>query len=215
MLSWKELVAGVACSSCATGAWAQTGIAQNEPRCLGDVTVSSTKTENAPEEVAPTVTVITSDEIERNGATDIKDLIRYEPGISVRAPQSRFSAAGGTGLGRGGNEGFTIRGLQGNQVLILVDGIRVPSAFGFGAQNVGRGDFLDLATFRRVEILRGPACTLYGSDGLAGVVSFVTRDPRDYLDLTGESTYLGLRTSYSSADKGFSNTLAAAGRAGR
>jgi hemoglobin/transferrin/lactoferrin receptor protein len=200
------------------GSGIASALAQSAPPAgpqLGDVSVTATRTENPIEEVAPTVTVIGDEEIERAGAGDIKDLIRYEPGLSVRGPQARFAAAGGTGIGRGGNEGFTIRGLEGNQVLMLIDGIRVPSAFSFGAQNVGRGDFLDLEAFRRVEILRGPASTLYGSDGLAGVVSFVTRDPKDYLDRLGKDIYVGLRTAYQGADRSFAHTLATAARCGR
>jgi outer membrane cobalamin receptor len=62
-------------------------------------------------------------------------------------------------------------------VLIQVDGVRVPYGFSFGAQDAGRGDYVDIGLIKSVEFLRGPASALYGSDGLAGAVSFVTSDP--------------------------------------
>ncbi|RYE98727.1 MAG: hypothetical protein EOO77_36750 [Oxalobacteraceae bacterium] len=72
-------------------------------------------------------------------------------------------------------------GPEGNRVLITVDGIRVPGAFSFGAQSVGRGDYVNLDLLRSVKILRGPASALYGSDDVAGAVSFITKDPQDFL----------------------------------
>jgi hemoglobin/transferrin/lactoferrin receptor protein len=113
-------------------------------------------------------------------AADIKDLIRFEPGVSVHRAPARFGAASGT-TGRDGNAGFNIRGLEGNRVLVQVDGVRVPDGFEFGAQSAGRGDYVDLGLVKSVEILRGPPSALYGSDGLAGAVSFITSDPDDFL----------------------------------
>jgi hemoglobin/transferrin/lactoferrin receptor protein len=59
--------------------------------------------------------------------------------------------------------------------------VRVPDGYAFGAQNMGRGDYVDLDTLKSVEIVRGPASALYGSDGLAGSVSYFTKDPSDLL----------------------------------
>ncbi len=172
------------------------------------VTVVATRSEKQVDSVPSTVSVITANDIEDQLATDIKDLIRYEPGVTVRASPARFGAALGT-TGRDGNSGFNIRGLEGNRVSILVDGVRVPDAFSFGAQNMGRGDFGDLELIKRVEILRGPGSALYGSDGVAGVVSFTTKDPSDFLR-DGRSFGLQGRVSYSSADEGVSSGLVGA-----
>ncbi|WP_447516061.1 TonB-dependent receptor plug domain-containing protein, partial [Clostridioides difficile] len=84
----------------------------------------------------------------------------YEPGISVPRGPTRFGAALGP-TGRAGNEGFVIRGIGGNRVLIQVDGVRGPDGFSFGAQSTGRGDYVDLGLVKSVEILRGPASALY------------------------------------------------------
>ncbi|WP_395670415.1 TonB-dependent hemoglobin/transferrin/lactoferrin family receptor [Phenylobacterium sp.] len=176
------------------------------------LTVIGTRTEKPASAVPASVSVIAAEEIETSIATDIKDLVRYEPGVSVRSSPARFGAALGT-TGRDGNAGFNIRGLEGNRVLIQVDGVRTPDAFGFGAQSVGRGDFQDLDLIKQVEILRGPASALYGSDGLAGAVSFTTKDPADIL--RGDARFGGrVRGAYASADDSYAGSVMAAGRQG-
>lgn len=167
---------------------------------LKEVTVTATRSAKPLEEVAATVSVITDADKEKTLATDIRDLVRYEPGVSVRSSPSRFTLAG-SGTGRDGNAGFTIRGIGGNQVLMQADGIRLPLAFSFGAINFGRGDYLDLDLYKTVEIVRGPASALYGSDGLAGAVSFLSKDPADFVSKSGD-TYAALKTGYASANTG-------------
>ena len=176
------------------------------------ITVTATR---APVEVvdAPaTVTVIDQEQIADEMATDVRDIVRFEPGVSVRRAPARFGAALGT-TGRAGNEDFNIRGIGGNRVLIQVDGIRSPQGFTFGAQEVGRGNATDVGLIKSVEILRGPASALYGSDGLSGAVSFITSDPVDFIS-EGNSVGGFARAQYSSADAEFSETVALAGRAG-
>lgn len=175
------------------------------------LTVTATRTEQDTYAVPSVVTVITEEQIEDNLATDIKDLIRFEPGVSVRNAPARYSAQSGTG--RDGNAGFNIRGLEDNRVLIVVDGVRVPDGFSFGPGVFGRGDYVDLDLLSRVEIVRGPASALYGSDGLAGVVSFTTRDPSDFLR-PDETFAARVRASYASADDSWAEGLAAGGRWG-
>lgn len=176
------------------------------------ITVTATRTEERVDEVPATVSVITDQEIEDNLVTDIEDLVRFEPGVSVQAQPARFSAAG-SGTGRTGNAGFNIRGLDGNRVLIMVDGVRVPNAYSFSAVNFGRGDYVDLDLLHAVEILRGPASALYGSDGLAGAVSFTTRDPNSFLR-AGEDVGGRFRAGYNSADDSWNESAIGAMRAG-
>lgn len=179
---------------------------------LEPITVVATLTATRVDEVPATVTVFTAEQIERFLFTDIKDLVRFEPGISVTTQPARFSAAFAS-TGRDGNSGFTIRGLGGDRVLIVVDGVRSPDGFAFGAQNVGRGGYSDLDLMKSVEILRGPASALYGSDGVAGAVSFTTKDPTDFLT-GGQAFGARARVGYNSADDGWTEGLAVAGRAG-
>ena len=181
-------------------------------QALPPVTVLATRTRTPIDEVPATVSVFTDEMIERLLVTDIKDLVKYEPGVSVVSQPARFGAALGT-AGRAGNEGFTIRGLGGDRVLIVVDGVRTPDGFVFGAQSVGRGSYSDLDLMKSVEILRGPASALYGSDGVAGAVSFTTRDPEDILQ--GDKAWAArARVGYNSADEGLTEAVAFAGRLG-
>lgn len=150
------------------------------PQPLADVTVSATRTERATASVPNTVTVITRRDLDQRDARDLKDLLSDEVDLSVKAMTPRFTAAGAS-TGRAGNEGINIRGLEGNQVLMMVDGIRVPQSFAFGPFASGRADFVDLDSLSTAEVLRGPASTSYGSDGLAGALVMRTLAPDDLL----------------------------------
>lgn len=179
---------------------------------LPQVSVLANRTGTLVDEAPATVTVFSDRDIEAMLATDIKDLVRFEPGVSVVSQPARFGAALGT-AGRAGNEGFTIRGIGGDRVLMIVDGVRSPDGFVFGAQSVGRGGYADLDLMKSVEILRGPASALYGSDGVAGAVLFTTRDPADLLR-SGESFGARARVGYNSADEGLTKSAIVAGRSG-
>jgi hemoglobin/transferrin/lactoferrin receptor protein len=205
-----QLSAVIACALAAP-AWAQAPDGDDSARA-SVITVTATRTPEKVEDVPATVTVKSEEQIADEMVSDIKDLVRFEPGVSVRQSPSRFGAALGV-TGRDGASSFNIRGLDGNRVLIQVDGVRVPDGFEFGAQAAGRGSYVDLGLVKSVEILRGPASALYGSDGLAGAVSFMTSDP---IDLIGADKNFGgrVRASYDSADQEFSETAIVAGRSG-
>jgi hemoglobin/transferrin/lactoferrin receptor protein len=156
----------------------------NDAREFDRVQVTATRTERALSDVAATVDVIDREQLDNHLVQNIKDLVRYEPGVSVTSSPARF------GLG-----GFRIRGLDGNRVLIQTDGIAMPKAFDIGSFADANRNFTDLETLKRVEIVRGPASSLYGSDALGGVVAFVTKDPADYLK-DGRNSYVGLKFGY-------------------
>lgn len=203
---------GLALAAIATPAAAQDDDGAYWASRKNQIVVTATRTEVKAEDVPLTVSLITEEQIANELATDIRDLVRFEPGVSVQRQPARFGAALGA-TGRAGNDSFNIRGIGGNRVLIQVDGVRVPDGFSFGAQAAGRGDYVDLGIVKSVEILRGPSSALYGSDGLAGAVSFVTSDPADFL--TGGKSVGGLvRSAYSSADQEFAETAIIAGRSG-
>lgn len=205
-------ISGAALALTPTPANAQDG----DPLVFADarntITVTATRIPQSILDVPATVSVIDDARIADEMVSDIKDLVRFEPGVSVRRAPTRFGAAQGA-TGRDGNAGFNIRGLEGNRVLIQIDGIRVPDEFSFGTQAAGRGDYVDLGLVKSVEILRGPASALYGSDGLAGAVSFITSDPADFLGKDGRVAGLA-RAGYDSADNEFSESAIAAWRAG-
>ena len=118
-----------------------------------------------------TVTLIDQQHIERTLSTDIRDLVRYEPGVSVRNDPVRF-----------GLDSFAIRGIGGDRIAAEIDGVGVAESFSVGALADSGRVFSDLAFVRQVEILRGPASALYGSDAIGGVVYFQTYDPHDLFD---------------------------------
>ncbi|MFM7599682.1 MAG: TonB-dependent hemoglobin/transferrin/lactoferrin family receptor [Pseudanabaena sp.] len=148
------------------------------------------------------VSVIDADKLDQNLAQDLRDVFRYEPNVSVGNNR------------RYGLQDINIRGLGGNRVLILNDGIRVPTQFSFGTPSIGR-DYVDIESLQRVEVVRGPASALYGSDALGGVVSFRTIDPEDLLKKRpDQSVVTSLSTNYETVDRGFTNTAAIAFRDG-
>lgn len=199
-----SVVVGLICAGLTPSAFAEPEalLARNERSggsLLNEVVVSATRTEQDVHDVANTITSISDERIEKEQAADIKDLLRYEVGVSVRSEPNRASGVF-RATGRSGNEGVNIRGLEGNQVLLQVDGVRLPASYASGPYAAGRGDYIDIEAYKRVEILRGPSSTQFGSDGLAGAVSFLTKDPTDLLTL-GNPSQASLKLGYSSVDK--------------
>ena len=176
---------------------AQAQMSPEGPTRLPEVAVSATGFEENTADVPATISTIDAQQIDRGLVRTLQDLVRYEPGVSVNSDPTRFGA-----------NSFNIRGLEGNRVQILVDGIRAPSLyqFGIGPFNNSTRSFVDLDSLKRVEILRGPASSLYGSDALGGVVSYMTKDPLDYLDLATSPVYGAFKSAYASADTGWANT---------
>ncbi len=167
-----------------------------EPEKEIEITVTGTRTRRRIQDSPSTVTVTTDREITNNQIQNIDDLVRYEPGVSVNNRPTRS-----------GNGGYNIRGLDENRVLILVDGIRVPDFY-----NVTSRDLVEFDSLKRVEILRGPASTLYGSDALGGIVSYTTKNPQDYLN--GKPDAVEGKLTYNSADRSISPTFTIASQRG-
>lgn len=147
---------------------------------LKDVVVSGSRSEQAAEDLPASIDVIDRKEIEEKQIRDIRDLARELPNVAVQRAPARFTLAGQPAFGRDRNAGFNIRGLDGNRVLMLVDGVRQPRSYVFSANAFGR-DYLDVGLVQRVEVLRGSASALYGSDSLGGLVNFITLDPAAFL----------------------------------
>jgi hemoglobin/transferrin/lactoferrin receptor protein len=204
------LCPGIASAQSANPATAPSAAAS--PATLPPITNTATRTDRRVDEVPATVTVVPAADIEAAGARDIKDLFRNQVDLTVRSAPGRFGLAGAS-TGRAGNEGINIRGLEGNQVLMLVDGIRVPGSFSFGAFATGRADYLALEATQAAEVLRGPASTSFGSDGLAGALSLRTLDPDDVLK-AGQTAGGFVRQTGTQVDDSVALTAAAALRQG-
>ncbi len=137
---------------------------------------------------AAAVSVVTAGEIEALVAFDLADVLRREPGVSVPRDPQRFGATS-----------VTVRGIGGDRVHIERDGIPVPDGFVIGSfSNAGRLH-ADLELVERIELLRGPASALYGSDAIAGVLAITTLDPADLLG-PGSDAALRARAGYADDD---------------
>jgi len=110
------------------------------------------------------VTVVDADTIARSGADSLAELLQRQPGIEI-------TQNGGPGA----TSGLFMRGTNTNQVVVLVDGLRV-SASSSGTTAI---EAIPLADIDHIEILRGPASSIYGSDAIGGVVQVFTRKGGD------------------------------------
>ncbi|MDD0975038.1 TonB-dependent receptor [Pseudomonas fontis] len=166
---------------------------------LQQVTVSATRSAQDVSQVPSTVSVQTREQLDRQNVNNIKELVRYEPGVSVS----------GTGQ-RSGLNGYNIRGIDGERVLTQIDGVSIPDSYFFGPYAQTQRNYVDPEIVKRVEILRGPASVLYGSNAIGGAVSYFTLDPDDIIK-PGQDVGARLKTGYSSADNSWlkSGTVAA------
>lgn len=169
---------------------------------LEQVTVSATRQAQSVDSVPNTVTVHDRTRLDRQNVNNIRDLVRYEPGVSV----------GGAGQ-RAGTSGFNIRGIDGDRILTQVDGVEVPDNYFSGPYANTHRNYVDPEIVKRVEILRGPASALYGSSAIGGAVSYYTLDPEDIIK-PGQDVGARLKTGYSSADNSWLNSATVAGREG-
>lgn len=157
---------------------------------LDRIVVSATLTEAVVASLPSVTSAIDRAQLQRELAMNLRDAVRYEPGVSVRSSFGRF------GLGD-----FRIRGIEGNRVLIETDGIEVSDAFTIGSFSSAGRISIDPATLKAIEIVRGPGSSLYGSDALGGVVALQTVDAED-LVREGEVRGTALRMGYSGEDFG-------------
>ena len=177
---------------------------------LKEVVISGSRSEQSVDDLPMTIDVLNAKDIEEGQIRDIRDAAKNIPNVAVRRAPARFGVAQGD-TGREGNAGFNIRGLDGNRVLMLVDGIRLPRSYSFGVNAFGR-DSLSVDLVKRIELVKGPASVLYGSDGIAGLVNFITYEPSDFL--TNGKQFGGKASmGYSGDDKGTHASATLAGRA--
>jgi hemoglobin/transferrin/lactoferrin receptor protein len=177
-MTCTERRAGVATALLLAAAAA--GAEEPAPIEFDPIVVVATRHPGVAWDVAASVTVL--DALDDDTlAADLRDLLRYQPGLAFDGGGTRFGGAG-----------FRIRGLGGNRVLTLVDGIPVAERFSVGSYADSGRDYAELGLVRQVEILRGPASSLYGSKALGGVVAIETLAPADLLGTPGGTHAAGL-----------------------
>lgn len=200
MFTRKKMLIAIA-FALAENAAAQTNTKLNPQ--LKPVTVVATRINSATDEVAATVTSLEQKEIKKSLPADATDLFKDEPDMAVARDLRRF-----------GSTRVNIRAMEDNRVTQMVDGIRLPDFYNSGGptnftMNASMGS--SLAFLKRVEILRGPASSLYGSDAIGGVVGYLTLDASDLLE-PGQSHALQYQATYSSANQAKGNHLIGAWR---
>ncbi|WP_018875355.1 TonB-dependent siderophore receptor [Thioalkalivibrio sp. ALE31] len=134
--------------------------AQDAAHTLGTVSVTATGYETLIDETPASVTVIESSEIRNREARTLGDLLRGQPGIATAVDGSVGSDP-------------IIRGLKRDQVLVLVDGVRINAM-----QPPARGSlasYVNVDLIERIEIVRGPGSVLYGAGAMGGVINIITR----------------------------------------
>ncbi len=139
-----------------------------------EIIVTATRTAQTANESLVPVHVVTRDQIEQSQAKSIEELLTGLAGIDS-------SVSGGYGK----TTNFYLRGTGSGHVLVLIDGVRVGSA------TLGSTQFesLPVSEIDRIEIVRGPASSLYGSDAIGGVIQIFTRRGTTPFRLDAEAGY--------------------------
>lgn len=165
---------------------------------LPPIQVTASRVELGIDDTLASVSVITRDDIAASQAPDVLELLRRVPGVDLAR----------TG-GSGSSTSVFVRGTNSNQVLVLVDGVRVASA------NTGAfaWEHLPVDQIERIEIVRGPRATYWGSDAIGGVISITTRranGPSASLR-AGRWDRIGLNAAWGHADGTSSLSISAGG----
>lgn len=151
-------------------AFAQT-VAHEDAALVEDVVVTASGFEQQIEQAPASISLISGEAIRRQRAGSIAEILADVPGVDVGAP-----------VGKTGGLTINMRGLGSDYTLILIDGRRQNTAGsvtpnGFGETSTS---FLPpVSAIERIEVVRGPVSTLYGSDAIGGVVNIITRKVGD------------------------------------
>ena len=133
-----------------------------EPRKLDPVVVTATTVETPASQLGASVTVVDGEEFQTKHYPSVDEALRKVPGVEIQRSGSLNKSSS-----------ISIRGTSanGNQVQVLVDGVRVKSP------TTGTVDLSDISPdlIDRIEVIRGPQSTLYGADAIGGVVNIITK----------------------------------------
>lgn len=165
---------------------------QTDETTLDTVIVEGSRLGQAETEVGSSVTIITAEDIDALGFDFAVDAIAAAPGVTVNS-NGAF----------GGQASVRIRGAATGQTLVLIDGIPVndPTSSG-GSFNFAR---VDTENIERIEILKGPQSTLWGTDAIGGVVSITTKRPEKELGGSAFAEHGSFNTFRGGASVGNSN----------
>lgn len=161
-----------------------------DPAELDAITVTATMSPHQTRTAPASVTIVTREELDIRHANDLLEAVRGEPGITL------------TGQGTAGRKTISLRGMEGKHILTMVNGRRIAASDDVVGHSDYQYNWTPMSSVERVEIIRGPMSTLYGSEALGGVINLITRRPKDAWE--GEVN-LGGATLADSAGGGQSN----------
>lgn len=139
------------------------GAADGSAVTTKDVVVTATRTEADVKMVPNTVEVITADDIEKLGATDVYSALRLADNVQIMNTSTGFGHR------------ISMRGMSSDSTLILINGQRMAIEDTETTQNLLALDRINVHNIERIEIIRGAASAQYGSDALAGVINIITK----------------------------------------
>lgn len=156
-----------ALASAITFAVTSTAVNAQENNQLSNMVVTAAGYEQSLNSAPASIAVVTREELEQKQFSNIAEAIADVPGVDVRS-----------GTGKTGGLNISIRGMPSAYTLILIDGRRqnasgdvTPNGFG----ETSTGFMPPLSAIERIEVIRGPMSTLYGSDAMGGVINIITR----------------------------------------
>ena len=172
------------------------------------ITVTGTRTERSVDEIPASISIIDLNGIRNSGSTSLEDVLRYEPGVNIFSPKRNLYRDGSGLRGSTSRGNVNIRGMRAsnNRIYSQVGGVRLPAGFyGLGYDYSG-ADYLDFNTLKTVDILKGSASALYGSDALGGVISYNYLEAEDVVK-EGKDFGIEIPVSFSAYNTGKSASI--------
>lgn len=139
-----------------------------------DVVVTASRTEQGVKETPTAVELITRQDIENMGAESLSQALRLATGINIMPHATPYGKANAM-VG----QQISLRGMKGNQTLILIDGRRIRTEETDEVTNVYELHRMDVNDIERIEIVRGAVSSLYGADAMGGVINIITRKAKE------------------------------------
>ena len=127
---------------------------------LGEMVVTATLSETPVEKIPAAIEIIDRSDIEEMGVQTLHQVLTEAQGVNLEPASGRMSTV-------------RLRGLSSSKTLVMIDGMRLPTGF---QDKVDLGE-IPAGLIERIEIVRGSASALYGSDAIGGVVNVITRKP--------------------------------------
>ena len=169
------------------------------------ITVTGTRTERAIKDVPAAISTFDYDQINEIAPLSWRDVFKYDASISSQD----FSRSDGSRTYATGDKGnINIRGVEGNRILTLIDGIPIPR-FSYGRQGTyaaSRLNYIDFSNIGNIEVLKGPGSSLYGSSAMGGVVSIRSLIPDDILE-EGKNSTFEISSPYNSQNSSYQPSI--------